>query len=70
MLFTKYIILIYLHLLPTFFNCLTHDLLYNNRPVHFIKKHCESVSEKEPIFADEGATVRALLKNKNTEKYV
>jgi hypothetical protein len=47
-----------------------HDLLYNNRPAHFIKKHCENVSEKESIFADEGATVRALLKNKNAEKYV
>jgi hypothetical protein len=35
-----------------------------------LKKHCENVSEKEPIFADEGATVRALLKNKNAEKYV
>jgi hypothetical protein len=45
-----------------------HDLLYNNRPVHSLKKHCENVSEKEPIFADEGATVRALLKNKNAEK--
>jgi hypothetical protein len=33
-----------------------------------LKKHCENVSEKEPIFADEGATVRALLKNKNAEK--
>jgi hypothetical protein len=32
-----------------------------------LKKHCENVSEKEPIFADEGATVRALLKNKNAE---
>jgi hypothetical protein len=47
-----------------------HDLLYNNRPIHFIKKHCENVSEKEPIFTDEGATLRALLKNKNAEKYV
>jgi hypothetical protein len=35
-----------------------------------LKKHCENVSEKEPIFADEGATVRALLKNKNAEKYI
>jgi hypothetical protein len=35
-----------------------------------LKKHCENVSEKKPIFADEGATVRALLKNKNAEKYV
>jgi hypothetical protein len=35
-----------------------------------LKKHCENVSEKEPIFADEGTTVRALLKNKNAEKYV
>jgi hypothetical protein len=35
-----------------------------------LKKHCENVSEKEPIFADEGATVRALLDNKNAEKYV
>jgi hypothetical protein len=35
-----------------------------------LKKHCENVSEKEPIFTDEGATVRALLKNKNAEKYV
>jgi hypothetical protein len=34
-----------------------------------LKKHCENVSEKEPIFADEVATVRALLKNKNAEKY-
>jgi hypothetical protein len=33
-----------------------------------LKKHCQNVSEKEPIFADEGATVRALLKNKNAEK--
>jgi hypothetical protein len=33
-----------------------------------LKKHCENGSEKEPIFADEGATVRALLKNKNVEK--
>jgi hypothetical protein len=33
-----------------------------------LKKHCENVSEKQPIFADEGATVRALLKNKNAEK--
>jgi hypothetical protein len=33
-----------------------------------LKKHCENVSEKKPIFADEGATVRALLKNKNAEK--
>jgi hypothetical protein len=56
---------------------LNHDLLYNNRrrpdrPGLFIslKKHCENVSEKEPIFTDEGATVRALLKNKNAEKYV
>jgi hypothetical protein len=31
--------------------------------------HCENVSEKEPIFAGEGATVRALLKNKNSKKY-
>jgi hypothetical protein len=55
------------------FHYIYHDLLYN-RPAHFIhfikKKHCENVSEKEPIFADEGATVRALLKNKNAEKYV
>jgi hypothetical protein len=35
-----------------------------------LKKHCENVAEKEPIFADEGATVRALLKNKNGEKYI
>jgi hypothetical protein len=35
-----------------------------------LKRHCENVSEKEPIFADEGTTVRALLKNKNAEKYV
>jgi hypothetical protein len=35
-----------------------------------LKKHCENVSEKEPIFADEGATVRALPKNTNAEKYV
>jgi hypothetical protein len=35
-----------------------------------LKRHCENVSEKKPIFADEGATVRALLKNKNAEKYV
>jgi hypothetical protein len=35
-----------------------------------LKKHCENVSEKEPIFADEGATVRALLKNKKSKKYV
>jgi hypothetical protein len=35
-----------------------------------LKKHCENVSEKEPIFTDEGATVRALLKNKKSEKYV
>jgi hypothetical protein len=35
-----------------------------------LKKHCETVSEKEPILADEDATVRALLKNKNAEKYV
>jgi hypothetical protein len=35
-----------------------------------LKKHCENVSEKEQIFADEGATLRALLKNKNAEKYV
>jgi hypothetical protein len=34
-----------------------------------LKKHCENVSEKEPIFADEGATARALLKNTNAEKY-
>jgi hypothetical protein len=33
-----------------------------------LKIHYEKVSEKEPIFADEGATHRALLKNKNTEK--
>jgi membrane-anchored glycerophosphoryl diester phosphodiesterase (GDPDase) len=33
-----------------------------------LKKRCENVSEKERIFADEGATVRALLKNKNAEK--
>jgi hypothetical protein len=33
-----------------------------------LKKHCENVSEKEPIFADDGTTVRALLKNKNVEK--
>jgi hypothetical protein len=50
-----------------------HDLLHNNRPFISLKKHCENiygenVSEKEPIFADEGATVRALLKNKNAEK--
>jgi hypothetical protein len=35
-----------------------------------LKNHCENVSEKEekePIFADEGATVRALPKNKNAE---
>jgi hypothetical protein len=32
-----------------------------------LKKHWENVSEKELIFADEGATVRALLKNKNAE---
>jgi hypothetical protein len=31
-----------------------------------LKKHCENVAEKEPIFAD----VRALLKNKNGEKYI
>jgi hypothetical protein len=43
--------------------CQDHDLLYNNRPVP-----CENVSEKEPVFTDEGATVRALLKNKNAEK--
>jgi hypothetical protein len=42
----------------------------NNRPLHFIIKALENVSEKEPIFADEGATVRALLRNKNAEKYV
>jgi hypothetical protein len=35
-----------------------------------LKKHYENVSEKEPIFADEGPTVRAVLKNKNAEKYV
>jgi hypothetical protein len=35
-----------------------------------LKKHWGNVSEKEPIFADEGATARALLKNKNAEKYV
>jgi hypothetical protein len=32
-----------------------------------LKKHCENVSEKEPISADEGATERALLRNKNAE---
>jgi hypothetical protein len=30
--------------------------------------HYENVSKKEPISADEGATKRALLKNKNAEK--
>jgi hypothetical protein len=29
-----------------------HDLLYYNRPS--LKMHCENVSEKEPIFVNEG----------------
>jgi hypothetical protein len=32
--------------------------------------HYENVSEKEPISADEGATHRAFLKNKNAEKWI
>jgi hypothetical protein len=43
---------------------------YSHHSFKSLKKHCENVSEKEPIFADEGATVWALLKNKNAEKYV
>jgi hypothetical protein len=44
--------------------CIITDLFIS------LKKHCGNVSEKEPIFVDEGATVRALLKNKNAGKYV
>jgi hypothetical protein len=53
---------------PNLFNLATTTCCIITGLFISLKKHCENVSEKEPIFADEGATVRALLKNKNAEK--